>query len=243
MAVGYVKLYRQSKEHPFYREARQATRREAWEDVLLNVNHALKEVVIGNRIFTCGPGESLRSLETWAKEWRWSRHRVRDFFLLLQRMSQVQYENLTITIRISVCNWEKYQGEGNGSGTQKERIGTQTRMIKNDNSISQSQKSENTAAVSRIYALYPTKDINNDNRSTGKSGKDRERIAKLLVRDNYPLEKAVGLYVAHCSRKREYLKNFSTFLNGLPDEATLADWEQETDKPQEPKPACHKRLY
>ena len=81
-------------------------------------------------------------------------------------------------------------------------------------------------AVERIYALYPSKtDTPEGQRSTGKCFKDKERIGRLL-RTHTPeqIENAIKKYVEE--QAGMYLKNFSTFLNNLP------EYEQEP-KPQD----------
>jgi hypothetical protein len=80
-----------------------------------------------------------------------------------------------------------------------------------------------------IYDIYPTKDVNNNNRSTGKSrDRDVKKIVSLLNRKKkYPLKEAVSLYVEMMAKKRGFLKNLSVFLNGLPDEAELEQWRKE----------------
>jgi len=72
--------------------------------------------------------------------------------------------------------------------------------------------------VDSVYSMYPTVDINNSNKSTGKSSKDKEKIFRILTTE-YPLRKAIEFYLAECSRTKCYLKNFGTFLNNLPDES------------------------
>jgi DNA-binding transcriptional MocR family regulator len=74
-----------------------------------------------------------------------------------------------------------------------------------------------TGEVEEIYKLYPGKDLNNDNRSTGKSPeKDKAKILKKL-KAGYPLKCAIEKYLSDCRRTNTYLKNFGTFLNNLPD--------------------------
>jgi hypothetical protein len=68
-----------------------------------------------------------------------------------------------------------------------------------------------------IYKLYPSKCINS-NRSTGKCSKDRERIIKLLKSNSKEyLIKIIESYVNECINSKTYLKNFTTFLNNLPE--------------------------
>ena len=135
MHRGYIKLWRVSKDHPFYNEHRPSTRREAWEDILLSANHAKKEFIIGSNILECNPGECLKSLETWAREWHWSKSKVRRFLHLLQNMNQICLKSETVTVRISVLKWETYQGDRNGNETQvkRKRNASETQVAPNKN--------------------------------------------------------------------------------------------------------------
>lgn len=77
-----------------------------------------------------------------------------------------------------------------------------------------------------IYKFYPTKcPINNS--STGKSKKDKNKIEKLLIKNTKDqLLFIIETYISECKKSNRYIKNFSTFLNNLPD----------YEKPEEIKP-------
>lgn len=85
--------------------------------------------------------------------------------------------------------------------------------------------------IEEIYSLYPTKDVNHDNQSTGKSSKNKQKIKKILE-SKYPLKKAIEFYLSECNRTKCYLKNYGTFLNNLPDVELLEDKQPEQQKPK-----------
>ena len=68
-----------------------------------------------------------------------------------------------------------------------------------------------------IYKSYPTKcPINNS--STGKSKNDKDKIKNLLSNTSKDqLIFIINTYIAECKQSNRYIKNFSTFLNNLPD--------------------------
>ncbi len=71
--------------------------------------------------------------------------------------------------------------------------------------------------IEEIYNSYPTKDFIN-NRSTSKSGKDKLKIAMLLKqKSKQELLKIIETYITECKQTKTFIKNFSTFLNNLPD--------------------------
>lgn len=71
--------------------------------------------------------------------------------------------------------------------------------------------------VNRLYRLYPSKTIRNNIRvSTGKCAMDKRRIERLLrKRTAEEIESAIIHYVDE--NKGVFLKNFSTFLNNMPE--------------------------
>ena len=73
--------------------------------------------------------------------------------------------------------------------------------------------------VNRIYKLYPGTTDRGERGicSTGKCSKDKARIATLLkTRTPEQLENAIKKYIGE--QDGRYLKNFSTFLNNLPED-------------------------
>lgn len=115
---GYIKLFRQIKDNPIYTDREPFCKRAAWTDILLSVNYTRQEILIGTKLLVCEPGQCLYSLETWAKRWNWKgKMQVRRFFDLLEKMKMIRTENVTVTLRITVCNWDSYQLSGDESVT------------------------------------------------------------------------------------------------------------------------------
>ena len=74
--------------------------------------------------------------------------------------------------------------------------------------------------IEYIYAMYPTK-CPMRNTSLGKSRKDKDRIKKLLK--VYTREEIERVVKEEISQKlgKQYMQNFSTFLNNFPDPNTI----------------------
>lgn len=71
------------------------------------------------------------------------------------------------------------------------------------------------ADVEEVYKAYPAR-CEKRKQSTGKCSKDKSRIYNLLTKGGYTKEqliKAISDYLAD----DPYIKNFSTFLNNIPD--------------------------
>lgn len=118
---GWIKLHRRSLEHWLYKENRPHTKREAWEDLLLHCNHSDEKILIGNELIECKRGQSIKSLLTWSKTFNWTISKVRRFFILLEKDSMIQTENVKKTTRITICKYEDYQGERNNNETKVKR--------------------------------------------------------------------------------------------------------------------------
>lgn len=76
--------------------------------------------------------------------------------------------------------------------------------------------------IDYIYNLYPSK-CPMRNTSLGKSRKDKDRIKKLLK--VYTRKEIESVVKEEISQKlgRQYMQNFSTFLNNFPDPNTIED--------------------
>ena len=118
---GWIKLHRKAFNNSLYTEYRPHTRREAWEDILVYVNYEDSFCLIGNDKIECKIGQSLMSLDSWAKIFNWSKSSVNRFFDMLKKENMIATENLYKTTRITVCNYADYQGSRNASETQKKR--------------------------------------------------------------------------------------------------------------------------
>jgi hypothetical protein len=142
---GWIKLFRSIEGHWLWPKNKPLTQFEAWIMILIEVNHVDEKVRIGNDFFTCKRGEKLYSLDTWAALFCWNKSKVRRFFNLLHRDSMIVLKSERKTTRITVCNYDTYQGERNTDETKmkRERNADETQMtpikeckeLKNDKNI------------------------------------------------------------------------------------------------------------
>lgn len=157
MAIGYIALWRKIEDHEFYKEKREYSKLEAWIDILLETQHCEepKDVVIKMKVFKCYYGESLKSLRTWGSRWGWSEAKVKRFFNLLTNMGQIQYKSETVTTRIKVLNYYKYDLKNNKGVTQSKRNqnDSETRPP-TDNKDNKEKKGKNDKAQSDGHENY-----------------------------------------------------------------------------------------
>lgn len=75
------------------------------------------------------------------------------------------------------------------------------------------------ADVLEVYKAYPTTDVSNQGRSTGKCSRDKSTIRTLLkTHTKEALIRCIENYVYEARVHGSYIKNFSTFLHNLPEE-------------------------
>ena len=76
--------------------------------------------------------------------------------------------------------------------------------------------------IDRMYLIYPTR-CPKRNASLGKTKKDKDRIRKLLK--CYSMEEIERVFKHEIEEKyeKQYMQNFSTFLNNFPDPNALVD--------------------
>ena len=75
----------------------------------------------------------------------------------------------------------------------------------------------NKKVIDFLYSLYPSK-CPIKNSSTGKSETNKTKIATILkTKSKDDLAETIERYKKECIKDKVYMKNFSTFLNNLPD--------------------------
>ena len=111
MKEGWIKLHRKFQDHWLNEPKRPRTKREAWEDMLMTVNYDHVRVLIHGELIECDRGQSLLSIDNWASRFGWSRMQVRTFFRLLENDKMITTEPLHYTTRLTICNYEIYQGD------------------------------------------------------------------------------------------------------------------------------------
>lgn len=109
--TGWISLHRKIQDNFLWKKGRVFSKAEAWIDILMEVRHSEEQdkVMMGNVIITCDRGQSIKSIETWAMRWTWTRSAVQRFLKLLKQEKMITTENLVKTIRITVCNYKVYQ--------------------------------------------------------------------------------------------------------------------------------------
>lgn len=110
MNKGWIKLFRDLMNHWIWQDDKYLR---WWLTILLTVNHSQSKFPVGCDIFICNPGQSFRSIESWAALFGCSKKTVIKFFDQLKNDEMIERETIGKGNRrkhlLTVLNWEKYQ--------------------------------------------------------------------------------------------------------------------------------------
>ena len=145
---GWIMLHRKIRGHWIWDDP---VKLRWWMDMLLEANHADGVVNIGMQLIDCRRGQSVRSLQGWAKRWMVSKSTVRNFFDLLKKDKMIDTENITVTTRVTILNYEDYQKVEHAKKPQRKRKANATKTQgdpnnndNNDNNDNNEKKGEDT---------------------------------------------------------------------------------------------------
>jgi hypothetical protein len=160
---GYIKLWRKLRDNEMWKEKRVFSKAEAWIDILLSVSWKQNIVLIKFTPVDCAPGQSVKSVGTWAKRWRWSESKVRRYFNLLKKLGQIDVEAIAGTTRLTVLNWGIYNGERRASDAETdEQVESKWRASGEQVETEKKGKKEKKE---RISPHKPPREINKIDRS------------------------------------------------------------------------------
>lgn len=127
-----------------------------WIDILITVNHADEKVNLGLKLIECKRGQSVMSLQNWARRWGVSKGAARNFLELLKRDGMIEMESVSVSTRITVCNYDDYQRGAHASKTDEKRMvnASKTRRDPNNNDNNDNNDNKNIPAVKSAVTLH-----------------------------------------------------------------------------------------
>ena len=155
-----------------------------------------------------------------------SEQTIRTSIDRLKSTNEITIKTTNKNSLITVLNYDFYQNKEtanqqtnqqltNKQPTTNQQLTTNKNVnnIKNDNN----DKKVYSNDVNFLYSLYPTK-CPIKNNSTGKGDRNKKQIEKLLKsKTKEELKNTIEFYIDDCKRSNTWIKNFSTFLNNLPE--------------------------
>jgi hypothetical protein len=117
LTEGYIKWWRQVRDHPFGRERRRFSKYEAWSDLVMDAAYQDHDVLLRNTnwVVRLKRGQALLSQRDKAIQWGWARDTVRGFLRLLEKLDMAVVHEVVhgpsggYTVLI-IKNYEKFQG-------------------------------------------------------------------------------------------------------------------------------------
>ena len=104
---GWIKIERSLQDHWIWSDA---VKLKCWVGILLNASHSNQKVLIGSEVIECRRGEIVGSLRDIASTLGVSKDYLRQFISILQKDFMVNSESSSKYTRITICNYESYQG-------------------------------------------------------------------------------------------------------------------------------------
>ena len=211
---GWIKLYRQVRRNPLFREKRKFSKFEAWVDMLLEANHCDKEVLLGNELITVSRGSFITSEQKLANRWRWSRTKIRSFLKLLSNEGDpmIVKKSDSKKTTITIVNYDIYQDTETAKRQQKDNEKTAKKQrkntTKNDKNVKNDKKNKYSCAFEEFWKEYP--------RKIEKIGAYKNWQTRL--REGYKPEQLITAaknYAAYCKQNGteiRYMKHPKTFI-------------------------------
>jgi len=140
--LGWIALHRKILDHWIFKENRMKSKFEAWLIILMEVNHSLQKVNMGNQLFICERGESLNSIDTWATLFGWTKSKVKRFFILLEKDSMIVRKVNTKSTHLKVLNYDSYQNMRTADEPQVNRKRTASEPHSDTNNNVKNDKNE-----------------------------------------------------------------------------------------------------
>ena len=133
---GWVKLHRKIRECFIWDDAEPFDRRSAWMDLVMMVNHEDKQIMFNGKMITVKRGQKVTSIRKLSERWHWSRERVKNYLILLEKAGMITTDITTHNTTITLVNYNVYQSQqttdlATEQTTSKTTDLTQTRMNKN----------------------------------------------------------------------------------------------------------------
>ncbi|PUZ25042.1 hypothetical protein DCC81_12065 [Chitinophaga parva] len=128
---NFIPINRKFFNHAFWKEERTFSKSEAWLDLCVSARFEESEAteLIGGKLVSWTKGQLPASLRYLAERWKWSKNKVDDFLLLLERegmICRLAVNGITI---LSLVNYSVYNGSGQQKGQQKGHANTTQHYI------------------------------------------------------------------------------------------------------------------
>lgn len=219
MDKGWICIYRNLLDKPIWQTST-PEQKCILITLLLMANHSEREWEWKGEKFICKAGQFITSLDGIVKKTGAgiSTRNVRTAIDRFEKYEFLTNESTNKNRLITICNWEEYQSKDFADDKQNDKQLTSNRQAADKQlTTNNNDNNDNNETIEQIYGLYPSRCVVK-NSPTGKSRKNKDKIAKLINEVGYDkLSNTIKWYVEECRMHKTYMMNFSTFLNNLPE--------------------------
>lgn len=120
---SWFKIYRKVFNHWLFKNHKKKSPFEAWLLIIASANFEDGKEMIKGQLIECKRGQCIYSIRTWSEKFGWSLKQTRTFLKNLENDKMIVLEGLRYTTRLSVCNYDSYQGKGQTEGKLKSNWG------------------------------------------------------------------------------------------------------------------------
>lgn len=114
---GFICLHRSIQAHWLF-NFDEPDKFAAWCDLLMSANHEDRKFMIKGRVVECKRGQVAMSQVTLQNRWSMSQNKLKRFLVLLKNEAMIDFETNDLTTIITICNYNKFQGNGRPDGRQ-----------------------------------------------------------------------------------------------------------------------------
>jgi hypothetical protein len=157
---GWVAIHRSIRDHWLYQEKRVFSKYEAWLDLVMDANHKQNKFVFDGKLVEVERGQKITSIRQLSERWRWSRTKVTDFLILLEKDGMLVRKSDSKKTVITIVNYDIYQNQDNKKSHSSDTEKPQKSTNNNDKTMINNDNNNNSPRNTRKKRVYEDDDPN-----------------------------------------------------------------------------------
>lgn len=183
--------------------------------MIMSANYKYSRVLVGNKFLDCHRGQSIRSLQTWADEFKTTKSAVQRFFKLLKNDEMINTMPIHKTTVVTICNYDDYN-----NFILPERNNADTIAIRSKNENHEKSALQNNAEADTIQSTI--NDYKSNNKVNSKNKKNT------INQTGHPLKTAPSVSVIKFDTLA--IRSFSDITNSESNTSTQHGNEEKYDE-------------
>jgi hypothetical protein len=150
---GWIKLHRKILEHYLFKEKRVFSKFEAWNYILLTVNHKPSKFLLGNELIELKEGQMITSQSKLMEKFGWSKSKLNNFFDLLEKDSMIVVDADSKKTTLTVIKYRDYQVLETAKRPLRDHQETAEGLRKDTNNNEENKKNDNNEEKEYTHPL------------------------------------------------------------------------------------------